>query len=80
MSQTEILEELQHMPLEERLNVIEAAVRSLRETLPPTPSPTREERRQRLLASAQIALPHYYSDKELTVFTALDGEDLLDYE
>ncbi len=80
MSQTEVLDEIQRMPLEERLSMVEAAVRLIRETLPPAPSLTREERRRRLAASAQIALPHYLADKELTAFTALDGEDFLDYE
>ena len=80
MSQIEVLAEIQRMPLEERLSTVEAAVRLIRETLPPAPSLTREERRRRLAESAQIAAPCYLEDKELTAFTDLNVEDIMDYE
>ncbi len=34
-----------------------------------------ERKRQELAAAAQALLPDYQTDKELTAFTALDGED-----
>jgi len=38
-----------------------------------------EEKAQKMLkASAEFALPYYLTDKELTIFTALDGEDFLE--
>lgn len=80
MRQTEVLAEIQRMPLLERLDTVEAVVRMIRETLPPAPSLTREERRRRLAESAQIAALHYASDKELTIFTDLNVEDILEYE
>ena len=43
------------------------------------PSLTREERRKQLAEAAQIAAPWYLEDKELTIFTALDGDDILEY-
>jgi hypothetical protein len=33
-------------------------------------------KRQAMAAAAQALLPDYQTDKELTVFTALDGEDV----
>lgn len=35
-----------------------------------------ERKRQEMTAAAQALLPDYQSDKELTAFTALDGEDV----
>lgn len=42
--------------------------------------PTWEERCQQMAEAAKIALPYYQTDPELTIFTALDGEDFYDYE
>ncbi len=66
MSQTEVLEEIQRMPLAERLDTVETALRMTRAALPDVPL-TREERRQRLAASAQLALPHYLADAVLSI-------------
>lgn len=33
-------------------------------------------KRQEIVAAAQALLPDYQADKELTAFTALDGEDV----
>jgi hypothetical protein len=44
--------------------------------MPSVQSLTREERRQRLAESAQIVVPWYLEDKELTIFTKLDGDDI----
>ena len=40
---------------------------------------TREEMRRRMAEAARIAAPWYLEDKELTIFTALDGDDILEY-
>ena len=82
MNQVEVLQEVQRMPLVEKLDMVEAALRMIRLELPvqPAVAPTREERRRRLAESAQIAAPWYLEDKELTIFTDLNVEDIMDYE
>lgn len=39
---------------------------------------TREHRRKRLQLAAEVMRDEYANDKELTAFTALDGEDILE--
>jgi hypothetical protein len=39
---------------------------------------TREHRRQKLQRAAEIMRAEYTHDKELTAFTALDGEDFVE--
>lgn len=76
MKQLEILEEFKKLSPEERLEVVEAALRIIREDLQKTKKlSNREARRLRLEASAQIMREDYLNDPELTSFTALDAED-----
>lgn len=76
MTQTEILEELKKLPTTERLTIIEAALRLTREDLRQMGPPlTHTERQQQLAAAAEVLLPDYAAGGELTIFTALDGED-----
>jgi len=76
MTQGEILEELKKMTTAERLVVIEAALRLIREDLQRTKSPWPPiERKQQLATAAEALLPDYQVGGELTVFTVLDSED-----
>jgi len=76
MTQTEILEELKKLTAAERLTIIEAALRLIREDLQQVAQPlTRIERKRQLAAAAEALLPDYSAGGELTAFTALDGED-----
>ena len=76
MTQTKILEELKKLSPRERLEVIEAAIHLLQEDLQQIEQPlTPPERKRRLAAAADVLLPDYKEDDELTSFTALDGED-----
>lgn len=76
MTQTEILEELKKLSVQERLEIIDAVVHLLRQDLHQIEQPkTRQERKERLTAAAELLLPDYEKDEELTSFTALDGED-----
>lgn len=73
---TEILEELEKLTVEERLMVVEAALRLIREELgQPAKSPPDVDEKQRLAEAARALLRDYQTDSELTAFTALDGED-----
>jgi len=76
MTQTEVLEKLGSMTTTERLTVIEAALELIREDLRRVElPPARAERKRQLAAAAKALLPDYAAGGELTVFTALDGED-----
>ncbi len=76
MTQGEILEELKKLTTAERLAVMEAALRLIREDLQQTERPLTPIRRKLQLATAAEALlPDYQAGGELTVFTVLDSED-----
>jgi hypothetical protein len=79
----QVLNALKQMTMGERLIIAEIILQSLREDLRPLERREQmswEERCRQLAEAAQIALPHYQTDSELTIFTALDGEDFYDYE
>jgi hypothetical protein len=72
----EIVEELKKLTTTERLTIIEAALRLIREDLQQVEQPlARTERRQQLAAAAEALLTDYAAGGELTIFTALDSED-----
>ena len=76
MTQVEILEELKKLTTAERLAIVEAVLRLIREDLQQMERPlTPMERKQQLVTAAKALLPDYKAGDELTVFTALDSED-----
>ena len=76
MTRTEILEELQKLPMGERLAIAEAALRLIREELREAEPPLAGARKtEQLATAAEALLPDYTSGGELTVFTSLDAED-----
>lgn len=76
MTQAGILEELKKFTISERLTIIEAALRLIREDLQQVgQSPARSEKKHLLATAAKALLQDYATDDELTIFTALDGED-----
>jgi hypothetical protein len=76
MTQEEILEELKRLTTAERLVIMEAALRLIRQDLQQVSSPIAlETRRQQLVTAAEMLLPDYQAGDELTAFTALDSED-----
>jgi len=76
MTHVEILEQLKRFPIPERLTLVEAALRLIREDLQQAERPlTQAERKHQLAAAAEALLPDYSTGGELTIFTALDSED-----
>jgi len=76
MTRTEILDELQKLPMAERLAIAEAALRLIREELRKAePSLAGATKTEQLVAAAEALLPDYTPGGELTVFTSLDAED-----
>ena len=76
MTQVKVLEELKRFTIPERITIIEATLRLIREDLQQVRQPlARSERRRQLAAAAEALLPDYAAGGELTIFTALDSED-----
>lgn len=79
MTQTEILEALKQMTTEERLEIIEAASRMMREEIKEK-ALAKAETDQRLAAAAEAALPDYMPGGALSNLWSPDSEDYYDYE
>ena len=75
MTRTDILEELDKLPPDERLDVVESALRRLREQLRSCSPTATSERRERLSTAADALKTAYETDRELTAFTTLDADD-----
>ena len=76
MRQMEVLEELKRFTIPERLTIVEATVRLIREDLQQEKQPLSQAEKKRQLAAAAKALREdYAANDELTAFTALDSED-----
>ena len=74
MTNSEIIDQLKQLTTAERLAVIEAATRLIREDLS-QPRVQENAADEQLAQAAKELLADYQSDKELTAFTSLDGED-----
>ncbi len=75
MTQGQILNEFRQLPLQQQLEVIQAALRILAEHLPVAEPRVNGSQMHRSLAeAASYLLADYTADPELTSFTALDGE------
>lgn len=77
MSATELLEQLKRLSNADRLAVIEAATKLIRQDLLP-PKSARAAQDQRLKAAALDAKDLYEPGRELTEWTSLDAEDFVD--
>ena len=76
MTQGEILEELKNLTNAERLVIMEAAIRLIREDLQHASSlGFQEEKKQQLTRAAEALLQDYQAGDDLTAFTVLDSED-----
>jgi len=74
MTNSEIIDQLKQLTTAERLAVIEAATRLIREDLS-QPEANENAEDELLAQAAKALLADYQSDRELTAFTSLDGED-----
>ncbi len=76
MTPTEILEELSKLSATERLAILEAALHLTRQEMRQADQPlSKAERKRKMALAAEALLPDYVAGGELTIFTALDGED-----
>ncbi len=67
MTNTKIVEEINRLPLSEKIYIIEIVLKNIRQETEQTPS---------LAEGAKALLQDYENDRDLTAFTALDGENL----
>ena len=74
MTNSEIIDQLKQLTTAERLAVIEAATRLIREDLA-QPEANENAEHQQMAQAATALLADYQSDRELTIFSSLDGED-----
>ena len=65
MGTTEILREINLLPVKKRILIVEKVVKSIRET----------DVKKKIQKAVDILLNDYKTDKELTAFTALDLAD-----
>lgn len=76
MTQREIIEQLKKLAPAQRLAIVEATLRSIREELASSQERQAKSGRELKLAEAAKALlSDYANDGDLTSFTALDSED-----
>jgi len=80
MSTAQVLEQLRHLSNAERLEVVEAATRLVRDTLVSGPPDPRAEGDRRMRAAAASIRDLYEPGGDLTEWTALDSEDFADDE
>lgn len=65
MRTDELIREIQKLPVQKRIYVIEKSLHSLRN----------QEEKKAMNEAAELMWPDYKSDKELTAFTKIDFED-----
>jgi len=65
MRTLELIKEIQRLPMQKRIYVIEKTIHSIR----------MQKDTNQMGKAANLLLPDYKSDKELTAFTNLDYED-----
>lgn len=75
MTEREIIEQLKKLTPAERLSVVEATLRSIREELPQVQETLKRADKKRMAAAAEALLQDYTQGDDLTSFTALDSED-----
>jgi hypothetical protein len=78
MSTTQLVDELKRLTNAERLEVIEAATRLVREDLGPAAASARDQQNRRIREAATRLKDLYEPGGELTEWTALDSEDFTD--
>jgi hypothetical protein len=70
METLEIMEKINELPADQRMLIAEKIIHSVR----------KEETKSQLKLAAERLYSDYQNDKELTIFTQLDGEDFADFQ
>jgi hypothetical protein len=75
METKEIIKVLPTLSIDDRLIIATVALNSIEMQ---SPVMTEQQLEQQLRIAANLAIDDYTNDRELTIFTNLDGEDFLD--
>jgi len=78
VSSSELLEQLKHLSNADRLVVIETATRLIRDELSLKSSKAKQDEDERLQTAALAVKDLYEPGGELTEWTSLDAEEILD--
>ena len=70
MTSEEIISEFKKLQPKQRVETLNAILRSIRDELP-----NKGDIKERMASAAKKLFPDYSTDSELTIFTSLDGED-----
>jgi hypothetical protein len=72
MNTTQLIDEINNLSIADKLYIMELIVQSIRKET--------QSHSSDLEKAASLLLPDYNEDKELTAFTALNGEDFYETE
>jgi hypothetical protein len=78
MKTTEIIELLPTLSIEDRIEIATIALNSIREQQSAHKLENKQQIDSQLRMAASLAVDDYTNDRELTIFTCLDGEDFLE--
>ena len=78
MAPADLLEQIKQLSLTDRLVVIEAATRSIRDEINSSASSAKQSRAERLSAAALTLTDYYANDPDVTDWTTLDAEPFFD--
>ncbi|MBI2759856.1 MAG: hypothetical protein HYX51_00310 [Chloroflexi bacterium] len=84
MTKAEVLEAINRLPLTERLELVETVLRDVRGEVAcdvanrEAKASRRKEQRREMAVAAERLRDKYLTDRELTAFSALDGEDFVE--
>ncbi len=78
MGTTEIIKLLPTLSIEDRIEIATIALNSIREQQSAHKPENKQQIDSQLRMTASLAIDDYTNDRELTIFTCLDGEDFLE--
>ena len=78
MKTTEIIKLLPTLSIEDRIEIATIALNSIREQQSAHKPENKQQIDSQLRMAASLAIDDYTNDRELTIFTCLDGEDFLE--
>jgi hypothetical protein len=78
MGTTEIIKLLPTLSIEDRIEIATIALNSIREQQSAHKLENKQQINSQLRMAASLAIDDYTNNRELTIFTCLDGEDFLE--
>jgi hypothetical protein len=76
MTKQQVIGEINQMPLLDKIQIMEWIAKAIREEFEKQLKVEKQVKKLSLAESAKLLLADYENDKELTIFTTLDAENL----